>query len=112
MGANPSLRWPHRRSRRWIDHLQPDDRLAIVLFDDQAYLAKDLRAVGETDMASIKQHVLDLREQGGTNMEAGYRMGSELLSAYANADPAAYENRLIFLTDAQPIPVRLARRIC
>ncbi|MEZ4683999.1 MAG: VWA domain-containing protein [Caldilineaceae bacterium] len=85
-----------------IDHLQPDDRLAIVLFDDQAYLAKDLRAVGETDMASIKQHVLDLREQGGTNMEAGYRMGSELLSAYANADPAAYENRLIFLTDAQP----------
>ncbi len=85
-----------------LDQLQADDRLAIVLFDDQAYQAKGMRTVGETDMASIKQHILTLREQGGTNMEAGYRMATDLLSSYANVDPNVYENRIIFLTDAQP----------
>ncbi len=85
-----------------LDQLQADDRLAIVLFDDQGYLAKPLRTVGETDMGAIKQHILALREQGGTNMEAGYQMASDLLTGYANADPNLYENRIIFLTDAQP----------
>lgn len=85
-----------------LDQLNPDDRLGIVLFDDQAHLAKQMRAVGQTNMANIKQHILALREQGGTNMEAGYRLGSDLLTPLTNADPTLWENRMIFLTDAQP----------
>ena len=100
--AKPKLTAATEAIAALLDQLAPEDQLAIVLFDDQAHLAKAMRLVGETDMASIKQHILALREQGGTNMEAGYRMGTDLLAPFVNADPALYENRLIFLTDAQP----------
>ena len=35
-------------------------------------------------------------------MEAGYRAGTEMLAEYREADPDSYENRIVFLTDAQP----------
>lgn len=100
--AKPKIRAATEAIAGLLDQLAPDDQLAIVLFDDQAHLAKAMRLVGETDLASIKQHVLALQEQGGTNMEAGYHMGTDLLAPFVNADPALYENRIIFLTDAQP----------
>ncbi|MCB0124605.1 MAG: VWA domain-containing protein, partial [Caldilineaceae bacterium] len=89
----------------------PDDQLGIVLFDNQAHLAKPLRLVGETDMASIKRHVLALRETGNTNVEAGYRMATDLLTGVSSGDPASYENRIIFLTDAQPNSGALDERV-
>ena len=85
-----------------LQHLTPADRLGIVLFDDQAYVAKDLRLVAETDMEAIASHILEIVPAGGTNMEAGYLKASELLSEYQAADAADYENRIIFLTDAMP----------
>lgn len=85
-----------------LDHLRPDDRLGIVLFDDSAYVAKDLRLVAETDMAAIRDHILEITPQGGTNMEAGYKAGTELLGEYKQVNPEEYENRIIFLTDAMP----------
>ena len=85
-----------------LDHLNPDDRLGVVLFDNSAYVAKDLRLVSGTDMAAIKGHILEITPQGGTNMEAGYRAGTKLLAEYRQADAEEYENRIIFLTDAMP----------
>ncbi|MBV7333456.1 VWA domain-containing protein [Chloroflexi bacterium TSY] len=85
-----------------MDHLAPEDRFGVVLFDDFAYEAKPLNLVSETDMTSIKEHVLALTDRGGTNMEAGYRNGTKLLSNYAQVDRTEYENHIIFLTDAQP----------
>lgn len=85
-----------------LDQLHPEDRLGIVLFDDQAYLAKPMRLVGETDMQAIERHLLELREQGGTNMSAGMAKGIELMEPYVDVDHAEYENRIIFLTDAMP----------
>lgn len=85
-----------------LDNLQPGDRFGMVLFDDDAYLAKPLGLVEDTDLASIKNHVLELRERGGTNMPAGIKMGTELFNEYLNSNKDEYENRIIFLTDAQP----------
>jgi len=85
-----------------MDHLSPDDRLGIVLFDDQSYLAKPPAPVGETDMAAIKGHVLELEPRGGTDMSAGFKQGSALFEALGRVDPETYENRVIFLTDAMP----------
>lgn len=85
-----------------FDHLNPDDRLGIVLFDDQSYLAKPLNYVGATDMAALRQHILDLQEMGGTNMEAGLQEGSALFDDLGEVDLNQYENRIIFLTDAMP----------
>ena len=85
-----------------LDHLNPEDSLGVVLFDDQSYLAKPLRRVGSTDMEAIKGHILELQPQGGTNMSAGMKLGGELLKEYADSNSEEVENRIIFLTDAQP----------
>jgi Ca-activated chloride channel family protein len=85
-----------------IDHLNNNDRFGMVLFDSNAYLAKPLRDVGDTDMGAIKSHVLDLKPRNSTNMEAGMKLGTELFENFLDSDPSQYENRIIFLTDAMP----------
>jgi len=83
-----------------LSHLKGDDRVGIVLFDDRAYLAKPLREVKYTDKEAIKKHILEIKEQGGTNWSAGYKKALELFdSADLSKD---YENRIVFLTDAMP----------
>ena len=83
-----------------MDHLQPDDRFGIVLFDDTAYLAKPLAPVSETNLAKIKAHVLELAPQGGTNLEAGLNEANKIFDGLAAE--AGRERRMIVLTDAMP----------
>jgi Ca-activated chloride channel family protein len=85
-----------------LDHLRGDDRFGMVLFESVGYLAKPLRLVGDTDMAAIKQHVLEIKDRGGTNMEAGMKVAKEMFDGFLDVDPSVYENRIIFLTDAMP----------
>lgn len=86
-----------------LDHLRPDDRLAMVLFDDQAYLAKPLNLVADTRLDKIKDHILEIKPRGGTNMEAGLQKGTQLYKeVLEDLDNDEYENRIIFLTDAMP----------
>lgn len=84
-----------------IDQLKPDDRLGIVLFDNSAYLAKPVNLVGETDVDKIKEHILEITPQGGTNFEAGYTQGTDLFTKEMLND-SEYENRIIVITDAMP----------
>lgn len=87
-----------------LQHLHPDDRFGMVLFDNRGYRAKPLRLVDKTDMKAISRHILDLQPNGGTNMASGMQKGIEQLTQI-QADlknPAVYENRIIFLTDAMP----------
>ncbi|PID76833.1 MAG: hypothetical protein CSB24_04585 [Deltaproteobacteria bacterium] len=87
-----------------MQHLQDDDRFGVVLFDDTAYTAKPLRLVKYTDMKAIAGHIKDIRENGGTNWQAGYEKGVDLYSSLEGSlmNQAEYENRIIFLTDAMP----------
>lgn len=85
-----------------LDHLNPEDSFGMVLFDDVAYLAKPLRKIGDTDMEAIKGHILELRPQGGTNMSAGMKEATDQFNEYLGANSDEFENRTIFLTDAQP----------
>ena len=85
-----------------LDHLNPDDRLGVVLFDNGAYLAKSLNLMEKADLQKLKDHILEVRPQGGTNMESGMKLGSELFDKLSNADQSEYENRIIFMTDAMP----------
>lgn len=80
-------------------HLNDNDRLGVVLFDDTAVIAKPLRLVGETDMDSTVEHVREIEPQGGTDMSAGIDLGTSLFEDVAKD---GYENRIIFLTDAMP----------
>ncbi len=87
-----------------IDHLGDEDRLGIVLFDNNAYNAKPLRLVKDTNIEAIKKHIKELKSRGGTNWSAGFKRGvSYFDNLEANLkDPTIYENRIIFLTDAMP----------
>ncbi|MCR5145854.1 MAG: VWA domain-containing protein [Clostridia bacterium] len=84
-----------------IDKLNPDDKLGIVLFDNQSYLAKPVNLVGETDLDKLKEHILEISPKGGTNFEAGYKEGTELFTKEM-LDNDEYENRIIVITDAMP----------
>ncbi|NEW60811.1 VWA domain-containing protein, partial [Sulfurovum sp. bin170] len=83
-----------------LSHLNDDDRVGIALFDHNSYKAKPLRLVGSTDKMAIRDHILALKEQGGTNWSAGYTEGLKLFDdVKLDGD---YENRIVFLTDAMP----------
>ncbi len=89
-----------------VDHLKPEDRLGIVLFSDEAKVAKPLRLLGETDRNKLKQHILELQPTNGTNMSAGFEKGMSLFrgeeSLILRDRSEIYANRLIFITDAMP----------
>ncbi len=85
-----------------LKHLDPEDSFGMVLFDDIAYLAKPIRQVAMTDMEAIKGHIMELHPQGGTNMSAGMQLGKDLFKELIDVDSSEVENRIIFLTDAQP----------
>ncbi len=83
-----------------LSHLKDDDRVGIVLFDNKAYRAKPLRMVLLSNKEAIKDHILALKEQGGTNWSAGYQEGLKLFDEVKLTKD--YENRIVFLTDAMP----------
>ncbi|OGL94733.1 hypothetical protein A2348_02330 [Candidatus Uhrbacteria bacterium RIFOXYB12_FULL_58_10] len=82
-----------------MSHLNPDDRLGIVLFDDETELAKPLRVAAETDMPSIERHLRDVQSRGSTDMSAGMDLATSL---FDDIGAAGRERRVILLTDAQP----------
>lgn len=83
-----------------LGHLKDDDRVGVVLFDHNAYLAKPLNLVGSSDKKAIRDHILELKARGGTNWSAGYKEGLKLFDEVKGN--LEYENRIIFLTDAMP----------
>jgi len=85
-----------------LDHLNDDDRFGMVLFNSNAFLAKPMNLVGETDMKAIKDHILEISAGGSTNLDAGMRMATGMHDELTDVDPSEYENRIIFLTDAMP----------
>jgi len=83
-------------------HLSTGDRFGMVVFNDEAYEAKPVRAVEETDMAAIRGHIRELKAGGGTRMSAGMDLATELLDPHAGTDRADRETRMVFATDAMP----------
>jgi Ca-activated chloride channel homolog len=84
------------------EHLNKDDRFGLVLFDDEAFLAKPLNLVEETDMDAIRDHLDEIEANNGTYMSGGMKMATEMFNELKNVDQDEYENRIIFLTDAMP----------
>jgi Ca-activated chloride channel family protein len=85
-----------------LGHLNVDDRFGMVVFDDYAELAKPMSLVKNTDMKKIKDHILELTERGSTNMSSGMELATKQYREFLSANQDEYENRIIFLTDAQP----------
>ena len=78
-----------------LDELNDDDRFGLVVFDSYASIHTDLTTVSELDMNATKESILNIREQGGTNFDAGYTLGTKLLENTLDVNPDEYENRNI-----------------
>lgn len=85
-----------------IDHLNNNDNLGVVLFNNGAHVAKPLESMESTDLSRLKSNILEIRADGGTNMDSGIGAATELFDDVVGFDENEYENRIIFLTDAMP----------
>lgn len=84
------------------NHLDTSDKFGMVLFNNSSFLAKPMSLVATTNMGAIKNHILEIQANGGTNMSAGIKEATNLYDELTEIDPVEYENRIIFLTDAMP----------
>ncbi len=82
-----------------IDQLNKDDRFGMIVFNSEAYIAKNLKSIDDTNVYALKEHILDIKTNGGTNFEAAYKKATEL---FDDIDQNEYENRIIVITDAMP----------
>jgi Ca-activated chloride channel family protein len=75
--------------------LGPDDRMAVVTFDDQVQLALPL---AHHDAATARAALRRIHSGGSTNLSGGWLKGMEILAAHAR--PEAIQ-RILVLTDGQ-----------
>ena len=80
-----------------IDNLDYRDRLGIILFNNDAHVAKPLEYVSDIDMDRLADNIRLIIADGGTSMEDGYLAGIELFEV-----ETFNSKRIIFLTDAMP----------
>ncbi len=85
-----------------LEHLNEDDNLSLVLFDDVSETPFSLSRVDENYKTRLRSFIKGLRPRGGTNMELGIRAGIEQYVKSASSTQSGFENRIIFLTDAMP----------
>lgn len=77
-----------------IDQIQPEDRLAIISFDDVVTIDQPFQTT--LDRARLHQVVTALQPRGGTNIHDGLKAGFAMLG---ENPPNEKQNRVIFLSD-------------
>jgi len=82
------------------EQLGEGDRLGVVSFDSNAHVERRLRPVRNTERA--KSSVRRITADGSTSLSDGMDEATAMLREFENADPAEYENRIVFVTDAMP----------
>ena len=95
MGGNP-LYHAIEAAKQVVDHLTPQDRLNVVIYDDKVDTLVSPTLV--TDPAAIKRALDKVRAGGLTNLSGGWLRGADLVKA--SAKPGSI-NRVLMLTDGQ-----------
>ncbi len=85
---------------KMIDKLDGEDRIWVVVFDDNAQIVHPLKKVKKINKDTFKEHLLDISDGWGTNMESGMKKALDMFDDNSTDD--GYQNRLIFITDAMP----------
>jgi len=90
-----------KQAVRWvIDHLDPDDRIGITLFDDEVHPLAPSTQVSEA--GNLLERVDAIREAGGTAMSKGLLVGlDEARKGAAARSDGGVVSRIIVLTDGQ-----------
>ncbi|CAF3040187.1 unnamed protein product [Rotaria sp. Silwood2] len=85
-----------------VDHLKPNDRISIITFNSEARVIQPMKKLSALNIEQLKHYLSIIHADGGTNMSAGIDCSAlvfENVLPEANDD---YDNRILFLTDAQP----------
>ena len=82
-----------QRTLRWLASdacLEPSDRVAVVAFDDTAWIELPLRFMTAEGKAMLRAVADGLRARGGTDIASGLNKAADILSArrYVNASTA------------------------
>jgi Ca-activated chloride channel family protein len=80
-----------------VDRLGEDDRLAIIAFNNDAWLMMESSPV--TDREEVKRIIGTLTAAGGTCIECGLQLGFEVVAVN---QPEERSDRVLLLTDALP----------
>jgi len=86
-------------TRRIVDQLLPDDRCAIVAFDQRASLLADAMPVTSAQQHLMHAALANVRSGGSTNISEGWFMAVERLQR-GHVD-GTYVSRILLLTDGQ-----------
>jgi len=85
-----------------IDHLKPNDRLAVMTFENDTYIIQKLKPLSKIDLEDLKKKISKIDATGGTNMSAAIDCCASLFDTDTVMADTEYDNRILFLTDAQP----------
>jgi Ca-activated chloride channel family protein len=94
--AGTPLRYALKAAADFVDRLTADDRLSIVVYDDNVDTLLDAQLV--TDKAAIKHILGSVRAGGLTNLSGGWLRGCELVARHQTE---RHVNRVLLLTDGQ-----------
>ena len=85
-GSMSKMEAANRAVAGLTDHLGPADQLGIVLFDGQPHLARPLLSMEGVDRDQLKANIMGIYPDGGTYMEGGMRMATDLFGVGAGLD--------------------------
>ena len=87
-----------------LNHLDDDDRFALVLFDTKAEVFQSIDKIKNINMDDLKQRIKsEIRTRGATDLECGYIKAKEILDGVSkNDDDIVRSQRIIYLTDMNP----------
>lgn len=87
-----------------VNQLRDEDRLGVVLYNNQSYISKPIRRMDSTDSEGLKQGIEELKAGGGTNLSSGFESAVTEMREHAEIDTndTDRESRIMFFTDAMP----------
>jgi Ca-activated chloride channel family protein len=85
-----------------LDHLKPNDRLGIITFDDGTSVIQTMKNLNEINIEHLKNELSKIHADGGTDMSAAIDCCASLFEDTSLMTDNEYDNRILFLTDAQP----------
>lgn len=87
-----------------VSQLEDEDRLGVVLYNNQSYISKPIRKIEQTDTEAIQDNIQELRAGGGTNLSSGFESAVTEMKENAELDTnnSDRESRVMFFTDAMP----------
>ncbi|WP_123537803.1 vWA domain-containing protein [Halosimplex salinum] len=83
-----------------LGHLNDEDRVGVVRYDNTARTVQGLQRVSEIDRGDLRSDVRSLNADGGTNLDAGMTEAHDMLAE--RADDSERETRVVYVTDAMP----------